>query len=445
MSTVYKEAVLEHFRNPRNYGELDNADVCVHERNPLCGDEVALYLTFDSDRQLKDVRFTGRGCVLTMASASMLTEKLLGKPLRELQQLQFDESPLLELLDVELLPVRMKCVNLPLEALRRGLSLYESGAGKGGQDAVEDPAGGHGLLDHIGNTPLIRLSSAAWGLGPGVQLFAKLEAMNPGGTVKARSVLWMIHNGLKATRSPLLPGMAIMDVMSGSSGIAVAMIGARMGFATKLIVPAAVPDEAKRVLRAYGAQLHVLVDPDVGVQGAVEIARETTRKHPGRMYFLDMFSNPASWNAHYATTGAEILAQTGQRLTHFVAGVGSGATLTGVARRLKEHDRSIQVLGVVPASASDRIDGLQHPGTTTRPTIIDPSLQDGTFEVSARESEEHARQLAKREGLLVGTSSGAALAASLRLASQLDEGTIVTLFPDDGQRYLGEPYWLNDY
>src|SRR5262249_35011739 len=157
------------------------------------------------------------------------------------------------------------------------------------------------------------------------------------------------------------------------------------------------------------------------------------------------FNNPASWNAHYATTGAEIVAQSPERITHFVAGVGSGATLMGVARRLKEHDRSVQVLGVVPASAGDWIDGLRYPGSTSQPTIIDPPFRAGPLEVTAQESRERARQLAKREGLLVGTSSGAALAASLRLASKLGEGTIVTLFPDDGQRYLGEPYWLNDY
>ena len=449
MSTVqmykqmYKEELLDHYRNPRNFGELSDPDVTIRETNPLCGDEVALYLKFDSARLLEDIRFTGRGCVLTMATASMLTERLAGKPVQELQRV--DEAQLVEMLGIDVLPVRMKCVNLALDALRRGLALYESGAGKHAQEAVKEPAREHGLLDHIGHTPLIRLNSAAWGLGPRVQLFAKLEAMNPGGTVKARSVLWMIHNGIKAQQSPLVPGMAIMDVMSGSSGIAVAMIGAQLGFATKLIVPAAVPDDTKRVLRAYGAQLHVLLDPNVGVQGAAEIARETQRKNPGRIYFLDMFNNPASWNAHYATTGAEILAQTGQRLTHFVAGVGSGATITGVARRLKEHDSSIQVLGVAPASASDRIDGLRHAGTTTKPTLIDASLLDVALEVTAKESEERARQLAKKEGLLVGTSSGAALAASLRLANQLDEGMIVTVFPDDGQRYLGEPSWLNDF
>jgi cysteine synthase B len=441
MST-YTEEILDHYRNPRNFGELGNPDVSVREFNPLCGDEVTLYMNFDSVQQLKDVRFSGRGCVLTMATASMLTEKLLGKPMQELHNV--NETQLLEMLGIEVLPVRRKCVNLSLDALRRGLTIYEGGTGAHAQEAVKEPTREHGLLDHIGQTPLIRLNSAAWGLGPRVTLFAKLEAMNPGGTVKARSVLWAIHNGF-AAKSPLLPGMTIMDVMSGGSGIAVALIGAQMGFPTKLIVPAAVPDDTKRVLRAYGAQLHVLVDPNVGVQGAAEIAREIQRKDPRRLYFLDVSNNPVSWNAHYATTGAEILAQTRQRLTHFVAGVGSGATTTGVARRLKEHNKSIQVLGVVPASASDRIEGLRHPGTTTKPTILDASLQDGTLEVTAKESEERAKQLAKKEGLLVGTSSGAALAASLRLASQLDEGTIVTLFPDDGQRYLGEPYWLNDY
>jgi cysteine synthase B len=440
---LYREEILDHYRNPRNYGELGNPDVTVRESNPLCGDEVTLHMAFDSARQLKDVRFTGRGCVLTMASASMLTEQLLGKPWQDLQNA--DEAQLLSLLGIEVPSVRMKCVRLSLEALHQGLTLFESRTGKGAQEAAKEPPRAHSLLDHVGNTPLIRLNARAWGLKPGVQLFAKLEALNPGGTVKARSVLWAIRNAINASQSPLVPGMAIMDVMTGSSGIALAMIGAQMGFTTKLIVPATVPEEAKRVLRAYGAQLHVLVDPNVNAQGAAEIARETSRKSPGRVHFLDTFHHPASSNVHHDTTGAEILAQIGQPLTHFVAGVGSGATLTGVARRLKAHGGSIQVLGVVPASAGDRIDGLRHPGASARLPAIDPSLQDGILEVSAKESEECAKQLAKREGLLVGTSSGAALAASLRLASRLDEATIVTLFPDDGQRYLGETYWLNDY
>ncbi|HET7503935.1 MAG TPA: pyridoxal-phosphate dependent enzyme [Kofleriaceae bacterium] len=445
MSTaqMYTETILDHYRSPRNYGELAGADVQARERNPLCGDEVTLYMSFDGERRLRDIRFTGRGCVLTMATASMLSERLVGKPASELQAV--DEAQLLEMLAVEVLPVRRKCVNLSLEVLRSGLAQLDRGAGERGQAADPEPSHAHGLLDHIGGTPLLQLRSAAWGLPPGVQLFAKLEAMNPGGTVKARSVLWILRDALQSTQHPLLPGMAILDVMTGSSGIAIALIGAQMGFPTKLIVPASVSDDAKRVLRAYGAQLHVLVDPGVNALGAAEIARETQRKDPKRIYHLDLFNHPAASNAHHATTGAEILAQTGQRVTHFVAGVGTGATLAGVASRLKEHDRSIQVLGVVPSSAAERIEGLRPPGPTARSTLLDASILDGTLEVTARESEERTRQLAKREGLLVGTSSGAALAASLRLAGQLDEATIVTVFPDDGQRYLGDPHWLNDY
>jgi S-sulfo-L-cysteine synthase (O-acetyl-L-serine-dependent) len=446
MSTLYKEAVLEHFRKPRNFGELANADVCVRERNPLCGDHIALYLAFDGERRLTDVRFSGRGCVMTTAGASTLTERMRGKSLQELQQI--DRAPLLELLDAEPPAVRMKCVNLSLEALRRGLAMYERDAAKASKDAGPAAAHRHGLLDHIGDTPLVRLKPAAWGLPPRVQLFAKLESRNPGGTVKARSVHWAIQEALSAAHAPLLPGMELLDVASGSSasiGVALALIGAQLGFATKLIVPAAVPDTTKRVLRAYGARLHVLVDPSLDARAAADIARETRRKSPGRIYFLDAFHSPAAANAHYATTGAEILAQAGQPITHFVAGVGSGATLSGVARRLKEHLPAVQVLGVVPASAADRIEGLNAAGASAGSPHLDAAVQDGTIEVTAKESCERARQLARHEGLLVGTSSGAALAASLRLASQLTEGTIVTLFPDDGQRYLDEPYWLDDY
>ncbi len=367
MSTMkmYKEAVLDHYRNPRNYGELPSPDVFVREDNPLCGDEVALSMSFDVDRQLDAVRFTGRGCALAMATASMLTVKIQGKPLHELRTI--DEAQLLEMLGIEVLPMRMKCVRLSLDVLRRALAMYETGAGK--PAAAADPAArevrrAHSLFDHIGNTPLLRLDAAAWGLPPGVQLYAKHEAMNPGGTIKARSVLGMIRNGIKANQLPLLPGMTIMDVMSGSSGIALAMIGAQMGFGVKLICPATITEDAKRVLRAYGAQLQVLIDPKITAAAAAGIARESYRKDPGRMYYLDMFHNPAAWSAHYATTGPEILAQCGEPITHFVAGIGTGATITGVARRLKEHDKAIQVFGVVPGSAAEHIDGLRHPSAT---------------------------------------------------------------------------------
>lgn len=436
MSTVYKDAVLEHYRAPRNFGELANADVSVRERNPLCGDHITLYLSFDAGRRLKDVRFFGRGCVLTMASASTLTERIAGKSLQELHQL--GSAPLLELLDAEPTSARMKCVNLSLEALRRGLAMYERGAAKGTFNASGVAPD---LFDHVGNTPLVRLKPAVWGLPPRVQLLAKLEAMNPARTVKARSVLAAIQAAM-AARNPLLPGMELLDVMTGSAGIALAVIGARMGFATKLIVPATVPEETKRVLRAYGTSLHVLVDRSLDARAAADIARQMRDKSPERIFFLDLLEQPAPWTAHYPT-GAEIVAQAGQPITHLVAGVGSGATLTGIARRLKEHDPATRVCAVVPAEG-DRIEGLRAPGAGGA-SLLDASLVHETLEVSAKESEERAKQLAKQEGLLVGTSSGAALAASLRLASRLEEGTIVTVFPDDGQRYLDEPYWLYDY
>jgi cysteine synthase B len=443
-SEIYREELLDHYRHPRHYGELANPDVSVHESNPLCGDEITLQLVFGADRQLTDARFTGRGCVLTMASTSMLLERFTGKSWQEVQAI--DQAQLVAMLGVEVPTVRMKCVNVALDALRQALTVYAQGADRGPATvaALASTAHAHGLLDHIGHTPLLRLNATAWNIPPRVQVFAKLELRNPGGTAKVRSVSAAIRAARHA-KPALLPGMALLDVMTGSAGIALAVIGAQLGMTTKLIVPAGVSDDAKRLLRAYGAQLHVLVDPTIDAHGAAQLAHEVSRKSAGRVYFLDTFNQPATREVHYATTGVEILAQLAEPISHFVAGVGSGATLAGVARRLKEHTPTIRVFGVVPASANDRIEGLRGAITPTSPSTIEADLQDGTLEVTAAESEACAKQLAKREGLLAGTSSGAALAASLRLASQLDAGTIVTVFPDDGQRYLGEPYWQNDY
>ncbi|MFQ5838443.1 MAG: PLP-dependent cysteine synthase family protein [Thermoplasmata archaeon] len=293
------------------------------------------------------------------------------------------------------------------------------------------------IPDLIGNTPLLKLDAKAWSLGR-VEIHAKAEWFNPGGSVKDRPVLWMIRDGME--RGRLRWGMTLLDATSGNTGIAMAMLGAAMGFKTKLVIPANASRERKAILRSYGAEL-VLTDPLGGTDVAQRVASKIFQSDPEGHYYLDQYNNPANWRAHYETTGVEILQQTGGDITHFVAGLGTGGTLVGVSRRLKEHDPSIQVVGVQPATPLHGIEGLKHMESSLVPGIFDPAVEDLEFFVVTEEAQEHARLLAKREGLLVGTSSGAALAASLRLAEGLQEGRIVTIFPDAGERYLSEAYW----
>ncbi len=292
------------------------------------------------------------------------------------------------------------------------------------------------ISDLVGNTPLLRLRSEAWGLEE-VEVYAKAEWFNPGGSVKDRPVLNMIREVL--LREPHPQDKVLLDATSGNTGIAIAMLGAALGFRTKLVVPANVTRERKAILRSYGADL-VFTDPLAGTDGAQVVAQRINRSEQKGHIYLDQYNNPANWRAHYETTGPEILEQTGG-LTHFVCGVGTGGTLTGVGRRLKEHDPSIQVVGVQPATPIHGIEGLKHMESSMKPGIFDPSLQDMEVFVETEEAQLRVKQLAKREGILAGTSSGAALAACLRLARGLTEGRIVTIFPDAGERYLSEAHW----
>ncbi|MFQ6012389.1 MAG: PLP-dependent cysteine synthase family protein [Thermoplasmata archaeon] len=310
--------------------------------------------------------------------------------------------------------------------------MQRSVAGSLGRRLAEAP-----LAALIGNTPLIRLDPDAWDLGR-VTLHAKAEWFNPGGSVKDRPALWMIRDALQ--RDGLRPGVTLLDATSGNTGIALAMLGAALHVPTKLVLPANASRARQTMMRSFGAEL-VLTDPLAGTDGAQRVARRIRTADPDAYFYVDQYNNPANWTAHYESTGTEILDQTGGRLTHFVAGVGTGGTLVGTARRLKEHDASVQVVGVQPAEPLHGIEGLKHMETSLKPGVFDPTLQDATIFVETEEAQRYTRLLARREGLLVGTSSGAALAASLRVAEGLREGAVVTVFPDAGERYLSERYW----
>lgn len=293
------------------------------------------------------------------------------------------------------------------------------------------------LLDLIGRTPLLRLRTFG-AATPGVEIYAKAEFQNPGGSVKDRAAASILR---EARRTGVLrPGVTILDATSGNTGIAYAMIAAAHGYRLKLCMPANVTPERTRTLLAFGAEL-VLTDPMEGTDGAIREARRLAVADPDRYFYADQYNNDANWRAHYDATAPEILEQTDGRVTHFIAGLGTSGTFMGVGRRLREYSRDIRLISVQPDSPMHGVEGLKHMETAIRPGIYDPSFADEDVRISTERAYTFTRRLALQEGLLVGVSSGAALAASLDLAERIREGVIVTIFPDSGTRYLTEPFW----
>jgi len=290
----------------------------------------------------------------------------------------------------------------------------------------------------IGRTPLVRLRA----LEPrdGIEIYAKLESQNPGGSVKDRAALSMILEGERT--GALHRARILLDATSGNTGVSYAMLGAARGYRVQLCVPANVTIERKRLLHAYGAEL-IVTDPMEGSDGAIREARRRYALEPDRYFYPDQYSNPANWRAHYETTAVEIIEQTAGRITHFVAGLGTSGTFVGTGRRLREWRPSIQLISVQPESALHGLEGLKHMASAIVPPIYDPALADRDEPISTEESYELVRRLARREGILVGPSGGAALAGCLRVIAEgnLDRAVFVTIFPDRGDRYLSERFW----
>ena len=293
------------------------------------------------------------------------------------------------------------------------------------------------LLSTIGQTPLLRLRRLAPQSGR-VEIYAKAEFQNPGGSIKDRAAQAIVHDAEQ--RGLLREGSTILDATSGNTGIAYAMIAAARGYRLVLCVPENVTPERLRMLKIYGAEL-VLTSAMEGTDGAIAEARRLNALDPARYFYADQYNNDANWLAHYATTGPEILAQTDGRVTHFVAGLGTSGTFVGTGRFLREHLPGIRLISIQPDSPLHGIEGLKHMPTAMVPGIYDRSLADDNITISTERAQTLTRRLAMEEGMLVGVSSGAALAAALDLASHLDEGVIVTVFPDSGARYLTERFW----
>jgi cysteine synthase B len=304
---------------------------------------------------------------------------------------------------------------------------------------VEDLIRRHPALGLIGKTPLIPIHVFRNQL-PRVKVFAKVEASNPGGSIKDRPVLYMLANAL--ARGELRPGRAVLDSSSGNAGIAYAMLGAMLGLEVELVVPGNASLERKKRILAHGAKL-IYTDPIEGYDEALRTAHRLGQENPKRYYLCNQYENDCNWQSHYETTAEEILNETPGKITHFVAGVGTGGTITGVGRRLKEHSPSIQIWSIRP-EIFPGIEGLKplgHPGDIV-PKILDETVIDRWVDVSSEEAKAHSLTLA-REGIFAGQSSGAYLEGVLRAGREAGEGVIVTVLSDLGERYISTPLWEN--
>jgi cysteine synthase B len=287
---------------------------------------------------------------------------------------------------------------------------------------------------NVGNTPLLRVRLFDDELPDGVEIFAKAEHLNPGGSVKDRAALSMILEGERTGR--LKPGMTIIDATSGNTGIAYAMIGASRGYRVTVCLPKNAGKQRKRILRAYGVEM-IETDQMLSTDGAQLIARELFEAEPDKYFYPNQYNNDANWLAHYETTANEIWKQTEGRVTHFATGLGTSGTFVGVVRRLRELNPSLKAFAVQPESPIHGLEGLKHMATAKKPGIYDASLVSGTLEVATEDALLMTGKLAREEGLLVGPSSGANVSAARRLAMSLQKpAVIVTVLCDGGERYL---------
>jgi len=302
-----------------------------------------------------------------------------------------------------------------------------------------EPAKVESILDLIGNTPLIEIHNIVEGLPQDVKIYAKLEGMNPGGSVKDRPAWRMVQEGLRAGK--LRPGKTILDSTSGNTGIALALIGSVLHYPVDLVMPGNVSAERKQIIHAYGAKV-TYSDPMEGSDGAIRLCRKILEADPEKYFKPDQYFNPMNPQAHYENTGPEIYRQTNGKLTHFVAGIGTGGTIMGTGRYLKEVNPKIQVIAVEPDDALHGLEGLKHMATSIVPGIYREEDLDGKIPISTEDAYSMVYRLSQEEGILVGQSSGAAMFAAIKIARKLRSGTVVTIFPDFGDKYLTTNLWV---
>lgn len=299
-----------------------------------------------------------------------------------------------------------------------------------------------GLEAAVGNTPLLPLRRLADDISPQVEIYAKAEWFNPGGSVKDRPALNILRTAL--ANGDLTPGQRLLDSTSGNMGIAYATFGATLDVPVTLALPENASPERISILRTLGAEL-VFTDPLEGSDGAIRTARQMAEDNPDLYFYANQYDNPANWQSHYCTTGPEIAHQTNGRISHFIAGLGTSGTLTGVSRYLSEYNPDIEMIAMQPDSPLHGLEGLKHMSSAIKPGIYDPDLPDRTITVATETAYEMVRRLARLEGLFVGVSSGAAAVAALQVARELEQGIVVTVFPDAGYKYLSDEALWNDH
>lgn len=294
------------------------------------------------------------------------------------------------------------------------------------------------IVDLIGNTPLIKLENITKDISPAVEVYAKAEWFNPGGSVKDRPAKKMVIEGINS--GELTRDKIIMDSSSGNTAIAYAMIGAALQYQVELVMPLNVNIERKQALQAYGAKI-IYSDPLEGSDGAIRHARKLKKENPDKYFMPDQYNNPNNPLAHYETTAPEIWQQTGGRITHFIAGLGTSGTFMGTSRKLKELNPAIECTAIQPAESLHGLEGMKHMPTSLVPGIYREEEADVVEFVSTENSYRIMKEILDTEGLFIGHSGGAAIYYALEQAKQLDEGVVVTILPDAGFRYLSDRLW----
>ncbi len=289
------------------------------------------------------------------------------------------------------------------------------------------------ILDTIGNTPLVRINKL-W-TNKNVEIYAKVEGTNPTGSIKDRIALKMIEQA--EAEGTLTPGKTIIEPTSGNTGIALAMIGATLGYDVEIVMSSAVSVERQKMITAFGAKV-ILTAADEGTDGAIRKARSLVAENPDKYFMPDQFTNRYNKLAHYSTTAEEMIRDTQGRVTHFVSALGTSGTLMGTAKRLKELSPDIQIVEAHPVKGH-YIQGLKNMTEAIVPEIYDPSRIDVSIMIESEEAFDMVRRIVKEEGIFCGMSSGAAMLAALKVAETLKEGVVVCIFPDRGEKYLSTP------
>ena len=287
------------------------------------------------------------------------------------------------------------------------------------------------ILETIGRTPLVRIPMA--GVPEAVEVWAKCEWFNPGGSVKDRAALSIVNEGERS--GALTKGKTIVDSSSGNTAVGLALVGRAKGYAVELVMPESVTEDRKDLCRAYGATL-VFTDAFSGSDGAIVKVREMVEAAGDRYFYADQYRNPSNPLAHYRTTGPELWEQTGGRITHFVAGLGTSGTVMGTGRYLHERDPRVRVVAVEPSDGLHGLEGLKHMASAIVPEIYDPAGHDEKVSVETDDAYRMCREVLESCGLLIGHSAGGALCGAREVARSLRSGVVVALLPDAGERYL---------